>query len=64
MYECQLVSTPIIIGSCLSNISNNGSAFFYHTLYHRVVEFLQHVTFTIYIVNKVCQFMHLPLEDH
>lgn len=61
MTQCQLVSTPIVVGSCLSTTSNNGFACSDPTLYCQVIRALQYLTFTwphiSFATKKVCQFM-------
>jgi len=66
MSSCKSVDTPSSSSSklvILSSVSYSDS-----TKYWQIVGALQYLTFTrpniCYVVNKVCQFMHAPTEDH
>ncbi|XP_061371039.1 uncharacterized mitochondrial protein AtMg00810-like [Gastrolobium bilobum] len=66
MADCKPMPSPMISGLKLS--STDGSPFHDPSLYRLVVGALQYVTITrpeiSYCVNKVCQFMHNPLDTH
>lgn len=66
MFDAKAINTPMTAGLKLSGF---GSAdVFNPQLYRSVVGALQYVTITrpelSYSVNRVCQFMHKPLESH
>ncbi|KAL5721714.1 hypothetical protein ACHQM5_005324 [Ranunculus cassubicifolius] len=60
------ISTPFGTTTRLSQ--DGGSKFSNHTLYRSVVGALQYLTFTrpdvSFAVNKVCQYMHNPKDEH
>lgn len=66
MESCSPVNTPIYPSSKLS--SSGGVPFNDPTLYRSIVGGLQYLTFTrpdlAYVVNKVSQFMHCPMDTH
>ena len=66
MTSCKPVATPLSTSSKLSITS--GTPYSDPTRYRQIVGALQYLTFTrpdiCYTVNKVCQFMHAPTEDH
>jgi len=66
MSSCKPVDTPSSPSSALTTLS--GSPYSDSTKYRQIVGALQYLTFTrpdiCYAVNKVCQFMHAPTEDH
>ncbi|XP_022895283.1 uncharacterized protein LOC111409469 [Olea europaea var. sylvestris] len=55
------VSTPLMVGQCLSSMSNP-------TAYRSLVGTLQYLVITradlSHSVNMVCQFIHAPTKDH
>ncbi|GJX23305.1 putative RNA-directed DNA polymerase [Tanacetum coccineum] len=61
-----LVSSPMVTSSSLSLDDNN--AFSNPVKYRQVVGSLQYVTLSrpdiTFAVNKVCQYMHAPIENH
>jgi histone deacetylase 1/2 len=66
MSSCKPVDTPSSPSSALTTLT--GALYFDSTKYRQIVGALQYLTFTrpdiCYAVNKVCQFMHAPTEDH
>jgi histone deacetylase 1/2 len=66
MTSCKPVDTPLSASSKLALIP--GTLYSDPTRYRQIVGALQYLTFTrpniCYAVNKVCQFMHAPTEDH
>jgi hypothetical protein len=66
MSSCKLVNTSSSPSSALTILSS--ALYSNSTKYSQIVDALQYLTFTrpniYYIVNKVCQFMHVPIEDH
>jgi len=66
MTSCKPVDTPLSASSKLTLIP--GTLYSDPTRYRQIVGALQYLTFTrpdiCYAVNKVCQFMHAPTEDH
>jgi hypothetical protein len=66
MTSCKPVDTPLSASSKLGLIP--GTLYSDPTRYRQIVGALQYLTFTrpdiCYAVNKVCQFMHAPTEDH
>ena len=66
MTSCKPVATLLFTSSKLSIAS--GTPYTDPTRYRQIVGALQYLTFTrpdiCYAVNKVCQFMHAPTEDH
>ncbi|GKD97375.1 retrovirus-related pol polyprotein from transposon TNT 1-94 [Tanacetum coccineum] len=64
--NCNLVSSPMVTSSSLS--SDDSTAFFNPIKYRQVVGSLQYVTLSwpdiAFAVNKVCQYMHAPTENH
>jgi histone deacetylase 1/2 len=66
MTSCKPVDTPLSASSKLALLP--GTLYSDPTRYRQIVGALQYLTFTrpdiCYAVNKVCQFMHAPTEDH
>jgi histone deacetylase 1/2 len=66
MEDCKPISTPMI--SSLKLSKTGGTSFQDPTLYRSIVGALQYITITrpelSFSVNKVCQFMSSPQEDH
>jgi len=66
MASCKSVDTPLSASSKLELMP--GTLYSDPTRYRQIVGTLQYLTFTrpdiCYAVNKVCQFMHAPTEDH
>jgi hypothetical protein len=66
MASCKPVDTPLSASSKLELMP--GILYSDPTRYCQIVGALQYLTFTrpdiCYVVNKVCQFMHAPTEDH
>jgi len=66
MTSCKPVDTPLSASSKLGLIP--GTLYSDPTRYRQIAGALQYLTFTrpniYYAVNKVCQFMHAPTEDH
>jgi len=66
MTSCKPVDTPLSASSKLTLIP--GTLYSDPTRYRQIIGALQYLTFTrpdiCYAVNKVCQFMHAPTEDH
>ena len=66
MTSCKPVDTPLSTSSKLWLIP--GTLYSDPTRYRQIVGGLQYLTFTrpdtCYVVNKVCQFLHAPTEDH
>nr|GEX48904.1 retrotransposon protein, putative, Ty1-copia subclass [Tanacetum cinerariifolium] len=64
--NCNLVSSPLVTSSSLSLDDN--TAFSNPVKYRQVVGSLQYVTLSrpdiAFVVNKVCQYMHAPTENH
>ncbi|GJW66223.1 putative RNA-directed DNA polymerase [Tanacetum coccineum] len=64
--KCNLVSSPMVTSSSLS--LDDSTAFSNPVKYRQVVGSLQYVTLsrpdTAFAVNKVCQYMHAPTENH
>ncbi|GJR16365.1 putative reverse transcriptase domain-containing protein [Tanacetum coccineum] len=64
--NCNLVSSPMVTSSSPSLDDN--TAFFNPVKYRQVVGSLQYVTLSqpdiAFVVNKVCQYMHAPTENH
>nr|GEV83000.1 hypothetical protein [Tanacetum cinerariifolium] len=64
--NCNPVSSPMVTSSSLS--LDDSTAFSNHVKYRQVVGSLQHVTLSrpdiAFAVNKVCQYMHAPTENH
>nr|GEZ50522.1 hypothetical protein [Tanacetum cinerariifolium] len=64
--NCNLVSSPMLTSSSLS--LDDSTAFFNPVKYRQVVGSLQYVTLSrpamAFAVNKVCQYMHAPTENH
>ncbi|GJV24419.1 putative RNA-directed DNA polymerase [Tanacetum coccineum] len=64
--NCNLVSSPMVTSSSLS--LDDSSAFSNPMKYQQVVGSLQYVTLSqpdiAFAVNKVCQYMHAPIENH
>nr|GEW28183.1 retrovirus-related Pol polyprotein from transposon TNT 1-94 [Tanacetum cinerariifolium] len=64
--NCNPVSSPTVTSSSLSLDDN--SAFSNPVKYRQVVGSLQYVTLSrpdiAFAVNKVCQYMHVPIENH
>nr|XP_016455380.1 PREDICTED: uncharacterized mitochondrial protein AtMg00810-like [Nicotiana tabacum] len=60
------IATPMLAGQQLSQHGN--TTFHDHSLYRSLVGALQYITITrpdvSYTVNKLCQFMHNPMESH
>jgi hypothetical protein len=66
MSSCKAVDTPASSSSKL--LLTSDTLYSDPTRYRQIVGALQYVTFTrpdiCYAVNKVCQFMHSPTDDH
>ena len=66
MTSCKPVDTPLFASSKLGLIP--GTLYSDPTRYRQIFRALHYLTFTrpdiCYAVNKVCQFMHAPTEDH
>jgi hypothetical protein len=66
MASCKPIDTPLPTSSKLGIVL--GTLHSDPTQYHQIVGALQYLTFTrlniCYAINKVCQFMHAPTEDH
>ena len=66
MTSCKPVDTPFSASSKLGLVP--GTLYSDPIWYRQIVRALQYLTFTrpdiCYAVNKVCQFMHTPTEDH
>lgn len=66
MDKAKAISTPMVSGTKLTKEGNNLMTD--PTLYRSVVGALQYATITrpeiAFAVNKVCQFLHKPLEEH
>jgi len=66
MTSCKPVDTPLSASSKLGLLP--GTLYSDPTRYRQIVGALQYLIFTrlniCYAVNKVCQFMHAPTEDH
>lgn len=66
MHEANSISTPMLSGLVISAF--RGEPFHDTKLYRSIVGALQYATHTrpkiTYSVNKVCQFMHAPTQDH
>lgn len=66
MHEAKGISMLMVSGAKLSK--QGGEAFADPTLYKSIVGALQYATVTrpeiSFLVNKVCQYMHQPLENH
>jgi len=66
MASCKPVNTPLSTSSKLGIVP--GTPHSDPTRYRQIVGALQYLTFTrpdiCYAVNKVCQFMHAPTDDH
>ncbi|GJV95056.1 putative RNA-directed DNA polymerase [Tanacetum coccineum] len=64
--NCNPVSSPMVTSSSLS--LDDSTAFSNPVKYRQVVGSLQYVTLSrpdiAFVVNKVCQFMHAPTENH
>ncbi|GJY76722.1 retrovirus-related pol polyprotein from transposon TNT 1-94 [Tanacetum coccineum] len=64
--NCNPVSSPMVTSSSLS--LDDSTAFFNPVKYRQVVGSLQYVTLSrsdiAFVVNKVCQYMHDPTENH
>ncbi|GKC80891.1 retrovirus-related pol polyprotein from transposon TNT 1-94, partial [Tanacetum coccineum] len=64
--NCNLVSSLMVTSSSLS--LDDSTAFFNPVKYQQVVGSLQYVTLSwldiAFAVNKVCQYMHAPTENH
>nr|GEW35027.1 hypothetical protein [Tanacetum cinerariifolium] len=64
--NCNLMSSPMLTSSSLS--LDDSTAFFNPVKYRQVVGSLQYVTLSwpdmAFAVNKVCQYMHAPTENH
>ncbi|GJU88848.1 putative RNA-directed DNA polymerase [Tanacetum coccineum] len=64
--NCNLVSSPMVTSSSLS--IDDSTAFSNPVKYRQVVGSLQYVTLSrpdiAFVVNKVCQYMHAPTENH
>ncbi|GJU46699.1 N-terminal kinase-like protein [Tanacetum coccineum] len=64
--NCNLVSSPMVTSSSLS--LDDITAFSNPVKYRQVVGLLQYVTLSrpdiAFAVNKVCQYMHAPTENH
>ncbi|GJT18905.1 putative RNA-directed DNA polymerase [Tanacetum coccineum] len=64
--NCNLVSSPMVTSSSLS--LDDSTAFSNPVKYRQVVGSLQYVTLSrpdiAFAVNKVCQYMHAPTENH
>ena len=63
---CKPVDTPLSTSSKLGFVPS--TLYFDPTRYRQIVRALQYLTFTrpdiCYAINKICQFMHAPTEDH
>uniref|UniRef100_A0A2N9I804 Reverse transcriptase Ty1/copia-type domain-containing protein n=1 Tax=Fagus sylvatica TaxID=28930 RepID=A0A2N9I804_FAGSY len=66
MHEAKLVSSPMSSNTVLSQ--HSGTFLSDSSVYHSVVGSLQYLSLTrpdiAFAVNKVCQYMHNPTEDH
>ena len=66
MTSCKSVATPLSTSLKLSIAS--GTLYYDPTRYRQIIGALRYLNFTrpdiCYAVNKVCQFMHAPTEDH
>ncbi|GKA61861.1 putative RNA-directed DNA polymerase [Tanacetum coccineum] len=64
--SCNPVSSPMVTSSSLS--LDDSTAFSNPVKYRQVVDSLQYVTLSrsdiAFVVNKVCQYMHAPTENH